>query len=271
MLRALRNRLQNRGRRPAQRAAAPNNNRGRLALPAEARLRPIELGFDDFEAVGQIAGQLSTLARYVVPRRIIEALSQRSPFRLQLYGHYAAEDVTLTNGDYVADLSDADMSITEPGRGGDAAAVRAYVNGSRVPQGDITVDYSANTVTIDGNSVDAGDDVDIYALEGKGQVRLVLATPAGVDQRAVSLYNASLAGLHQTDQADSETAPRLWHGSVREIPLANKSHVEIQVNTPATIPWTADARHVVRFAGHAVQTQAANDPAVQAWLHRVLR
>lgn len=262
------------GRAPARRATGPRNRNGRarLALPAEARARPLELGRADFEAGNPIQDTASILARHTVPRLAGEALRQDVPFRMQLYSHYRAEDVTVAGGgEYVADLGTQDVTIMEPGRGGDAAAVRVYVNGSRVATSDLTIDYDANTVEIADSAVSAGDDVDVYALERAGGLRLMLLQPAGVDVRRISLYHSDLESLHGVDQAEAETAPRLWHGRVRDIPLINKSRLELEIDSPAPFDWSDDARHVVKLPAYAVAMTVLSQRALQRWTQEVLR
>lgn len=225
--------------------------------------RPRITRFGDFEARSHVPGRLSTVAALRVARGTVFALALGRPFRLMVRGKFTTTTTNDAATDETFDLSAAYPFVDPPRE----AAVIAYVDGSRVAAGNVTVDADANTVTVP-KTANTSESVVLYPALEAGSVQITAASPEGADAREIVLYQDTLAALHETDQAAGETAPTIERPGFENLPLGPRWELRIKVNTASgtDVVWEADAKHRARFAA----AQAPVPPARERELARAI-
>lgn len=221
----------------------------------------------EFSDREQIAGRLSTVAAYRVPRRTVVGLALAQPFRLNVRGKYETTTTNDANTTETFDLGAAGYPFVDPPR---ADAVVAYVAGSLVTP--TAVDADAGTVTVP-KTASTTEAVVLYPALGVGHMQLVAASPEGADAREILLYQDSLRALNETDQADSRTAPRLERPGLVYLPLGPRWELRIKAEAPSgvAIEWDTAAKHVARFAAAQASITPAQAAQVDAVIAQKLR
>lgn len=252
------------GRRPAPRRAPP-------VVSLIGSKQPRLLDFSDFAEREQIVGVQSVLAAYVVPRGELFELDGVKPFRLALKARVTIEDeATDPVGGTILDLAATGVECVRstrpapalpssrhpdvvvyatPSAGG--ATVRASVSEYKAEAGTVSVALLTPSTNYD---------FTVYVLHGNGSLKIRAVQPSGTDSRATELFNDSFRALHETDQANGITAPRLMRGRSGVFSLAPKWEVSLEVNTSVTIAWDADAEHLLEIHGNRLPVNV-NDPA----------
>ena len=261
---------------------------GRRSTPAVAVRAPVrpavpiapavprKLRFEDFSAGAQVLNVLSQVLKFEVPRGELLELEGSRPFRLQLMAHLVGASVASSaGGEITIDFSAVDLvqtprpAPTLPAIGHPDVVVYAVpsAGGTRAEATLKTVDYSGDSVVIQGLTPSTNYDYDAYGVFGLGQVSLRAIQPAGSDSRAVELFNDTVLALHETDQAAGLTAPRLLRGARGRFPLGPKWQLSIEVNSPASVATVAESRSIANFrarrAAVAVRDARGLDASVQ--------
>lgn len=229
--------------------------------------RPFNLTASRFAAGDQLANRRSSAARFVVPARNMLSLVTGQPLRLRLKAH---AEITQTDAgaSVVLDLAAAGLRIVASPAGAAASLpstdhpdVLVYAAG--VPVAVEAIDYDANTVTV--TNPDAGNAVtyDVYGTAQEGQVQLVAVAPAALDNRGeIVLYDSTLRALHEIDQSNGRTAPKIIRPGRSALGLGPKWAVSIVVDSPASFVWNDEAKHDVlipaRAAGFSGSAAAVN-------------
>lgn len=204
-------------------------------------LVPRDLLASDFAAGQQFANAPSAAAVFTVPRGDVHQVMTGRPLRMYLGVRHAVSitpAAAVTTG--VVDLSTLGGLVrsTRPAPGFPTQAhpdVRATVGGSAA---NVTaVDFAAGTVTVGGLTPEAANAVVVEFLPAVGTVQLRAEAPTGLDVHTVELYNNTLRGLHETDQASGVTAPRINRPGLVGLAMGPKWRLVIEVTSPNLIPW----------------------------------
>lgn len=254
-------------RRAAMQRAAP-------AIPA-GRPATKQLTSDDFTSRVQVPNSMSSVAAYRVPRNSVLELRNNVPFRMRLFGQLtgAIADTDATTA------FDIDASALRPVRSPSPAPALPAVGHPDV-RVYLSTDSGVNWTEATVNAVDFGTGVitiaklastayqyKAYVLPAVGTFQIVSEVPAGVDSTTKVVYNDTLAALHEVNQAEGETAPRLMNPSGDNVSLAGNFALVLQVESAASIVWDAEAPHQVYFDAKIVQVivrdRAALNKAVE--------
>jgi len=243
---------------------------------------PRALTAADFAAGAQIAGAASEIARVTLPRGDVHSVLVGVPLRAYIFGRFVASVATGVGETTAAlDLGAAGLTMARSTRDAPALPtsshpdVRAYssTDGTTWTARNVSaVDFAAGTVTVAGLTAETAYTLRVYFLPASGAFRVRAIQPSGLDSRSVELYNDSFRALHETDQADGETAPRIKRAGVAAMPLGPKWGVTLEATTAATIPWGDElAPHEVRIPGNRAPVIVNDEASLNRALGAALR
>lgn len=263
--------LLNRGRAAQQQAARP------AAVPLD-RATPRLLTAGDFTAYTPLTGVLSKLATFEVPRGELFELDAARPFRMALKAGGEFEVTSDSSGDATIDLGSEGWELVRSTRPAPAFPTTAHPDVIVLKKADGTpvtiagIDFATGEVEVAGLGNVATVDLIVYALVGNGEVKLRAVQPAGgVDVVSTELYNETLRALHETDQADGETAPRIMRGARARFPLGPKWLLQVEVQSTAPITLAAASRPVIELHGYRLPVSVSDPAAVNALIAQRLR
>lgn len=233
---------------------------------------PRTLNARDFAPGRQVIGARSVIARHNVPRGDVYELKVGAPMRLYLRGMYAATEAATAGGELTLDLGADGLQMIRSTRDAPAGpwtlehpdlTVYTRETGSGDPfvaRQVIDVDFDAGTVSVDGVAVSVNHDAEVFYLPGDGELALRAVQPSGIDQRSVELYNATLAGLHETDQSNGRTAPYVARPGLTGLPLGPKWSLALEVNAPVPVPFDDPrAAHELIIRGYRAPVSTMNE------------
>lgn len=242
------------------------------AVPAGAKV-PFTLTASDFQGGSPLLSRQSVLASFKVPRGELYELSGVLPFRFGIKAKIEQQAVASSaGGEITVDLGAAGINAvrsTRPAGGPrthpDVIFIAAPSAGGAAIKRDIkSYDADANTVTAENLTASTNYDLTIYVLHGNGQVILRATQPSGSDVRSIELFNSTFAALHETDQANGQTAPRLGRGAVQRYPLAPKWTVAVEVNSDVTMAWDDEAEHLLNLRGQRMPVSVVDPRTLNA-------
>lgn len=229
---------------------------------------PLLLTAASFTALTPAAGRLSRVGVFEVPRGEAMALDAARPIRALLKSHVSITATASAGGELTLDLATAGISMAQSTR---AAATLPSTNNPNVivlkagvKQTIKTINYATGSVVVQGVTPSVPHTVDVYALAGNGEVRLRAIEPAGADQRVTELFNDTLAALHEVDQANGVTAPRLMRGGAARFPLGPKWLLTVEVDSPTVVTLAAASEPVLQLHAYRVPLSVADQRAVNA-------
>lgn len=229
---------------------------------------PLLLTAASFAALTPVAGRLSRVGVYEVPRGEAIALDAARPLRALLKSHVQLTATATAGGEITLDLAAAGISMAESTRAAatlpSASNPNVVVTKAGVKQTIKSVNYATGAVVVQGVTPSVSHTVDVYALAGNGELRLRAIEPAGADQRITELFNETLAALHETDQANGLTAPRLMRGGAARFPLGPKWLLSVEVDSPTLVTLAAESEPVLQLHAYRVPLSVANQAAVNA-------
>ena len=257
------------GRAPTSTPARANNV-GAVAVDIRT---PRTLGVTDFAAAAQVIGARSPLARHSVPRGEVFELALGRPLRLYLRALFTVTGTSAADGTITLDLGAAGRTMVRSTRGAPVGAfttthpdVTVYSTptggGARAVRTVTAVDFDAGEIDLSGlgNAIEHA--FEVYYLAGDGDVRLRAQQPAGIDERTVELFNDTLVSLHETEQANGRTAPRISRPGLTALPLGPTWALVLEINSPARFLWTAEAGHELALHGYRVPVAAYDRQAL---------
>lgn len=235
----------------------------RIAAPFQVGgLSPFQLIRERFAAQVQVPGRRSSIARYSVARQAIVALQAGAAFRMRLKGqatgsfNSAAASVTIDLAAATEGLrivpSPAGAAATYPTTDHPDVIVYRDSDGSRMTIE--AVDYDANTVTVTNPAASTAINWTAYGQLQQGGVQLVAVAPASLDNTGeVVLFDGTLRGLHEVNQSESRTAPRIRASANDLLPLGPQWRLDIVVDTPATVVFNDAADHEVQLQAQSAR------------------
>lgn len=269
------------GAKPAKAAArVPAQARAMGAVPLERR-SPRNLVWSDFAAGSQVVGARSVLARHVVPRGDIFEVALNRPLRAYLRALYTETATSDAGGLVTLNLGAAGLAMVRSTRAAPAAPfttghpdVIVYGTptggGARTVRTVAAVDFDAGTIDVSGLTPSTSYDFEVYYLSGDGELRIRASQPSGVDERTVELFNDTLASLHEVDQANGRTAPRITRPGLTALPLGPKWTLNLEIDSTARFVWTAEAGHELRVQGHHIPVAAFDEQQLNALIGQTL-
>lgn len=269
------------GMKPAAAPARVSAQARALGAIALEHRTPRNLVVGDFAAGSPVVGARSVLARHTVPRGDIFEVALERPIRAYLKALFTVTDTSDSGGDLTIDLGAEGLSIVRSTRPAATAPfttghpdVIVYATptagGARAVRTVDAVDFDAGTIDVSGLGNAVEFDFEVFYLSGDGELRIRASQPSGVDERTVELYNNTLAGLHETDQADGRTAPRIVRPGLTALPLGPKWTLSLEVDSPARFSWVADAGHEIRIQGHRIPVSAFDERQLSALIGQTL-
>lgn len=258
----------------ARRVAPPAGGLASAVVPLSGK-SPRTLTWTDFAAQAQVIGVRSIVAAHRVPRGDVAELTVDAPLRLYLRARWDTEGDTGAGTTLDLDLGAAGFTMVRSTRDAPAAPftlghpdftvyVREEFTPNFLPAEVTAVDFDAGTFTVSGLTLGTNYEVRAYYLPGDGALHIRAIQPSGIDGRSVELYNATLRGLHETDQANGRTAPYIHRAGLSGLPLGPKWTLALEVDSPAPIPWTAEAGHEVALRGHRASVATLNERQLSA-------
>ena len=244
---------------------------------------PRALVASDFAAGNHLPNVPSEVGAATIPRGDVHSLAVNVPIRAYLFAR-ASLGVTTGIGETTAalDLGTLGLAMARSTRTAPSLPatghpdVRAYTapnGGSTWTERSITaVDFDAGTLTIGGLTAETAYDVRVFFLPAAGAVRIRAVQPSGIDERSIELYNDSLRGLHETDQAQADLAPRMKRAGLSSLPVGPKWRIAIEATTPATFAWGDPLNpSEVRLPGNRAPVVVNDEAALNAALTAALR
>jgi hypothetical protein len=261
-------------------ANVPAQARALGALALEQRT-PRNLVWDDFTAGSQVVGARSVLACHTVPRGDIFEVAVNRPMRAYLRALYTVTAASSAGGLVTLDLGAASLAMIRSTRAAPTAPfttghpdVIVYAEetggGTRAVRTVAAVDFDAGTIDLSGLTASTSFDFEVYYLSGDGELRIRASQPSGVDERTVELFNDTLAALHETDQANGRTAPRIVRAGLNALPLGPKWTLNLEIDSSARFVWTAEAGHELRIQGHRIPVSAFDESQLNALIGQTL-
>ena len=229
-------------------------------IPLQNSRTPFRLSSSQFKAGQQVLNRRSPVASYRVPRDTILELDGDAPARLAVR---AAVPFTVENRDRTTENRPViDLSSVTPVR-----STRPAPSNPSTAHPDVTVvvdgqerqivSYDAEAKTVEfidpaGSGATSEDITGVaYVAHADGDFRLVAVMPSGVDVREIEVYADTFEALHTTDQADAESGLKLGRGEL--LPLGPEWELQLQVNSAASIEWSAAAKHLLDFRAYTVK------------------
>lgn len=261
-------------------AKVPAQARAIGAVALESRT-PRNLTAVDFAAGAQVVGARSVLARHAVPRGDVFEVALNRPLRAYLKAYYTERATSSVGGLVTLDLGAAGLAMVRSTRPAPAAPfttghpdVIVYATptggGPRAVRTVAAVDFDAGEIDLSGLGNAVQFDFEVYYLSGDGELRIRASQPSGVDERTVELYNDTLAALHETDQANGRTAPRIVRAGLNALPMGPKWTLNLEVDSTARFVWVPEAGHEIRIQGHRVPVSAFDERQLNALIGQTL-
>lgn len=234
----------------------------RPAIPI-SEATPQTLNAASFQSAQQVISRRSAVAKFRVPKGTIYELDGDMPFRLMVRARVDFDVPANSDGSYTVDIGDLGVDLVRSARPAPSGATTRHPDAKVLLDGEVVAveafDADANTLTITVPDADAHSGV-AYVLHGNGDIRLIATLPSGVDVREIELYNDTFQALHETDQANGRTAPRLTPG--KDLPLGPQWELQLQVTSDAVIEWSAQAGHVIALRGYSAPVAVVSREAL---------
>ena len=252
----------------------------RSAVPVAVK-RPRVLTASDFVAGRQVVGAPSRVASFTVPRGEVFQLNGVQPFRFHIKGMVQQLEMNRGTGPVIMRATGSRPVRSErrhDGAGSDFTNHPDFVAWYKVAGSDESqwqqhpiqrADFSNPAdpyfvLTQLPETESEAYDYKLYYLIGEGDMRIVAAQPAGTDTRNTVLYNDTFLSLHETNQAQGDTAPRFVQGGKNTYSLGPKWQLGIEATTGAVIEWDDKAQHVIAFPGHRLPVSVQNTGRLNA-------
>lgn len=235
------------------------------------------LGFADFTAGAQIANVLTPVARLKVPANHVYALLAGERIGLYLKGIYEAATPVNANVDVTINLASAGFLIDRSTRKAPAFPTQAHPDVHAFISSDggatwaatnvLAVDFDLSTVQI--TKTGSTNRVRIYALPREGELEIRANIPGGGSRVDSRILNLPIAYIHEVDQTNVRTAPKLDIASV--VPIPEDWTISIEARCPVLIPWVAEAKHSVEFRVKTAQVTVFDAPALNTLAEQAIR
>ena len=254
-------------------ASASASNRAApppVAVPLGSK-QPRSLTARDFAPMAQVVNRRSPVARHTVPRGEVFELKVGAPLRLYVMAQTAFTVATNASGEALLTLGAVGEAFVRSTRAAPAGGfvtpahpdVMVYEAGTPVEV--VSVDFDAGEIAVTGATASTSVTFTVYMLPRVGDLSLRAVQPSGVDQRSVELYNASMGGLAEMDQASGRTAPYIDRPGLTGLPLGPKWALTVEVNTPFLVDFSDPlARHELRIPGAILPVSALDERAIGA-------
>jgi hypothetical protein len=183
------------------------------------------LRVEDFTKYTNIADEWTDIAEWFIPRGNIALFENERNIELFLATKDTfSGDGTTTTFTLTKDIVDNERLPDNFG------AVVAYVDGT---QTDVTVDYSANTITFASAPAAGTDNVVAYYIWKDGQVEIRVEAPAGTRGIYKTIFNDSLKKIHVVDQFDQRKPFKLYQPVV----LPEDFRLVVRLKATGIVSW----------------------------------
>lgn len=197
------------------------------------------LSFEDFEIVSNgsfvsnIPNVESVCYRYEVPNGIVTQLDPNRLFLLKITG-YKKYTLVNTTADFTLTAETDVAEVLNPVTGNVDYSKMAVAYGRSSGLVFRCSGYNPDTkeLTFTGKPSDlASEDVDVFYLVGRGNIRFQITSPSQATKKSISVFNYSIASLNNANQFHKDEMIRI----PTPYTLREGFRLEIAVNTPATV------------------------------------